>query len=277
MKFFSALKQLLINFIQIFGVIWLIIESIALFNSNVASLGYKGYFSIIILSIVLTLITYFNRKNFCVNLREYNIKIKISTSDIFRAKGNIIIGSCDTFDTELGDIINPKSLIGQLQTIVFNSNRNDLDSDLEKALTNYNYVEDSLKTFGKNKRYPLGTTPFIKKNGNLYFLLAFCSMKTNIMRVSTDVNSLWDTLLMCWKAVRDHGSHNDIHIPVIGSKFARTGISYNLLIQLIIMTYLFASKEEAITGNLTIHVHKGDYDNVDFISLKNWLKSFTVV
>ncbi len=94
------------------------------------------------------------RKNFSVLIKGKNITITVTTEDIIDSKGNIVIAGSDTFDTELGEIISPDSLIGQVITEVYNSNKGEIDNDISNSLANINYQTDATKTFGKKKSLP---------------------------------------------------------------------------------------------------------------------------
>ncbi len=114
----------------------------------------------------------------------------------------------------------------------------------------------------------------LSKNNNKYFIPALNKMHSTEMRVSTELDSLWNSLNTCWKTIRDKGSHKSVHIPVIGMKFGRTNITFNQMIYFMVNSFLFSSSSESITKELYIHIYKSDFDKVDFIALKDWLTSF---
>jgi len=273
MNIVSIIKQNLYIFFKVFGAMWLVIESIALFDSRISNLGLTGYFGVILISVIITITIYFTRKKFTVCLKEKNLEITITTTDIIKERGSIVVAASDTFDTELGDIISPQSLLGQLQTKVYNSNKSQMDSDIEVSLNNSSFIDDDTKTFGKIKRYSLGTTAVLSRNNNKYFLPALNTMRSNERRVSTNLATLWDSLYECWNVVRNKGNYRDIHVPVFGTKYGRANISYNQMIHFIITSFLFSTNEESISGHLFIHIHKSDSSKIDYISIKSWLES----
>lgn len=270
---FEEFKHIGSMLLRNFGVLWLVVESIALFDSRVSALGIKAYLAIVAISIIITTMQYFRRKNFSVLLKHMNIKISVTTTDLLDSKGCIVIGSCDTFDTELGDIINPNSLIGKFITRIYNSNIAEVDSNIEDSLSGISFIEDNDKVFGKKKRYEIGTVAVLKRNNNRYFLTAMQHMKQLESRVTTELMSMWNSLDKCWGVVKNQGNHAEVHVPVFGTKFGRTSLSYNEIICHTVSSFLFSSRSELISNHLIIHVYKGDVDKVDFIALRNWLES----
>lgn len=265
------IKYWLSRFLFVFGACWLLFEPAALCFTQLQGLGWCGFIGINVLSLVATLIIFWPKKTFSVSLHDSSTRIGISVSDILDQKGSIIIGASDTFDTELGEIVSPKSLQGQLLTKVYDSDRNLLDSDITKALQNISATPDPTKAYGKTDRYPIGTVACIQRNSNRFFLLAFNKMLSDKKRVQTDIQQLWMCLGHCWSSIRENGHNNDIHVPVLATKFGRSGLSFNLVIQLIITSFVFALRKEGIAPSLTLHIYKGDSKEVDFVALKGWL------
>jgi len=259
------------RFLLVFGAYWLLFEPVALCFEKLQGLGWWGFISINILSLVTTPLIFWPKKAFSVSLPDSSTRIAISISDILEQKGSIVIGTSDTFDTELGEIISPNSLQGQFLTRVYQSDRETLDRDISDALENVEATSDQTKTYGKTDRYPIGTVACVQRNSSRFFLLAFNKMLADKKRVQTDIRNLWMCLYQCWNVIREKGHHNDIHIPVLATKFGRSGLSFNLIIQLIITSFVIALREEGIAPSLTVHLNKDDAKEVDFIALWGWL------
>ena len=264
-------KYWLTRYLIVLGGYWLLFEPIGLFNDKVQDFGWFGFFGLNIISLITTLIFFRPNKNISITLPESDTKINIKVSNILEQEGSIIIGTNDTFDTELGDIIHPNSLQGQLLSVIYRSNQTALDNNLNTSLENISSELDSSKEFGKLYRYPIGTIACIEKNNNRYFLTAFNKMLSNETRVTTDISTFHTSLANCWKEIRNKGQHENVHIPVIGTKFARSGLENHIVIQLIIMSFIIANKQENVSPSLTVHIHKSDVNDINFIALNNWL------
>ena len=269
--FSTGLKYWFSRYLLVFGGCWLFFEPAGLFFVKLQGLGWYGFFGINVLSLVLTAWVFHPKKSISIVLPESNTRISIAISDILEQKGSIVIGTSDTFDTELGEIINANSLQGQLLTKVYQSDKNTLDLDINNALKDVIAVVDSTKSYGKKERYPIGTVASVQRNNNRYFLLAFNKMLSNKKQVTTDIGEFWASLSQCWDSIRGNGHHGDVHVPIIGTKFARTGLPQNIVVQLIIMSFMISTRREEVAPSLTVHVHKKDIDNIDFVALKGWL------
>ncbi len=269
----KVLISLLKSSAVVFGVMWLFLEPISILIKDVGDIGWSIYFAMIAISIILSFILFYPKSNFSKTISHYNMTITFTDSDILEAKGNILIGASDTFDTELGDIISPDSLQGQLVSKVYNSDITVFDKDVEEQLADKQYEDDVLKSFGKTKRYPLGTTLCLCRNNCRYFMLAYSEMRSDEKRVTTKIESLWDSLTSAWKVIRDKGNHSELHVPLIGTKYARTGLSNDLVIKLIILSFIFEARNEGICEVLNIHIHKSVKKEIDFVSLREWIDS----
>lgn len=268
-----ALLRLLRRFLEVFGVIWLLLEPLALWQPDNLRFGFYGYVALAVLSFLIAIFlarpkTLIERK-----LSASDTKITIGVGDLLEQKGNIVIGFTDSFDTEIGDIISPTSLQGQFQTKFFPA-REKLDLVINESLENVSSKIDSAKTKGKKSRYPIGTVAVADQNGNKYFLVAYSRMRNDI-RVESDICMLSTSLNKCWETIRTQGQHKPIHIGIVGSGLARTGLSRALLLQFIVLSFIDAERRENLTSQLTIHILKSDVEHIDFVDLEAWLNGLT--
>jgi len=259
------------KFFIVFGCLWLFFEPLALFFDELQGLRWGGYLLIVCLAAIATYLFFRPKKSFSVILPESNTKVSIAVSDLLEQPGSIVVGTSDTFDTELGEIINKNSLMGQFLFNVYQSDKSVLDAEISNALKDNHFETDSTKSFGKQNRYPIGTVACLQKNNSNYFLLAFNKMLSNEKRVTTDIGVFWEALSKCWDTVREKGHQESVHVPALGTKYARTGFPINVVIQLIIMSFVIANKQEEVSQSFTVHIHKSDANKVNFVSLKNWL------
>ena len=268
-----ALLRLLRRFLEVFGVIWLLLEPLALWQPDNLRFGFYGYVALAVLSLIIALFlarpkTLIERK-----LPASDTKIMVSVGDLLEQKGNIVIGCSDTFDTKIGDIISPTSLQGQFQTKIFHE-RDKLDLVINESLKNGCCETDNEKTIGKKERYPIGTVAVVDRNGNKYFLVAYTRMRNDV-RVESDICMLSTSLNKCWETIRTYGQHKPIHIGIVGSGLARIGLSRALLLQFIVLSFIDAERKESLTSQLTIHILKSDVEHIDFVDLEAWLSGLT--
>lgn len=269
----AALSRLGRRFLEIFGGCWLLLEPMALWRPEDLRWGLRGYLWLAAVSFVLAVLWAWPKNLITRKLPVSDTKIVIEVGDLLEQQGNIIIGSNDVFDTELGDVISPSSIQGQFQTRLF-PNQERLDQAISQALAGITPKVDEQKERGKQGRYPIGTVAMIEVKGNRYFLVAYTRMR-NDLRVESDICKLSASLNECWEAIRVRGQHEPIHMGIVGSSLARIGLSRALLLQFIVLSFLDAERKESLTKQLSIYIHEKDAECIDFVDLEDWLSGLT--
>ncbi|BAZ19023.1 hypothetical protein NIES4071_109080 (plasmid) [Calothrix sp. NIES-4071] len=269
-----GIKRIVTSFFSYFGLFGVLVKPAALFLPEILNWGWKGYFGLVILSLILAIIQRFPRRTFSSKLSSPDSAIEIKVGDIFDEKGHIVIGVNDVFDTELGEIIKPSSVQGQFLARVYESNFAQLDAEIEAALQPLNQLrrEEQNKTRGKNWRYPIGTTITLGTHDKRYFLTAYGYMN-NDLTVESNSDYILRSLSNLWQEVRLKGHSMNVAIPIIGSDLARTGLPRMALAKLIITSFVVASKEKYVTRKLTVMVYPKDIDSIDLYELEEFLKS----
>lgn len=269
----AALLRLLRRFLAVFGALWLLLEPAALLRPEDFQWGWAGYAALALISFLASLAWAWPRRSITKRIALSDTKITIQVSDLLDQSGNIIIGATDVFDTELGDVISPRSIQGQFQTRFF-PHTAELEQELQGELSGIQNKVDSSKERGKNVRYPIGTVAVVSKNGSRYYLVAYSRMAANL-KAKSDVCKLTASLERTWDTVRVRGQREPVHMAVVGSDLSRTGLSKSLLIQLVILSFLDEERQENLTSHLYVHVHENDYEDIDFVLLEDWLSGLT--
>jgi len=268
------LKRLGTSFVSIFGLICLFLEPAGLFLPKWLNWGWWGYGGLSFFSVLITIALNLPRKSVSKSLSSPNSTIEVKVSDLFNQPGHLVIGANDVFDTELGEIIKPSSVQGQLLTRVYQGNQQLLDIEIEAALEplKSNRKKETNKKRGKIWRYPIGTSIVLGSSDKRYFLSAYGYMG-NDLRVKSTADDIWNSLSRLWEQVRLKGHGLEVAIPIIGSDLARTNLPRMILIKLIIISFIAASKKDFITIKLTVVVHPKDIDSIDFYALESFLNS----
>jgi len=269
-----SLKKILNTFLYVFGLIWLLFEPAALFFPDNFNWRWKGYLGLVVISLVLAFVKYFPRRAFCYSLSSPDSSIEIKIGDLFDQPGHLVIGANDVFDTELGEIIKPSSVQGQFLKRIYNNNQLRLDSDIDRALESYRNErqEEPNKQKGKSERYPIGTTIALGDPDTRYFLTAYGRMG-NDLKISSDADHIWKSLSKLWEQARLKGHGIEVSIPIVGSDLARTNLPRMALIQLLVISFISASKKEFVSEKLTIMIYPNDMERIDFYELENFVKS----
>lgn len=269
----AALVRLLARILQVFGAGWLLLEPLALWRPDTLDWGAPGYLGLLVASVAVAVPWTWPRTSLTRRLAVSDTKITVQVGDVLAATGNIIVGVTDVFDTELGDAVSATSVQGQFQLQYF-PERKDLDAQIDGQLAGVHYEIDEDKLKGKNRRYPIGTVAFVTHGDRRFFLSAYSRMSSEL-QAQSDICKLTMALEACWKAIRARGQHDQVHMPVVGSRFARTGLPRALLIQFIVLSFLDEERKSSLTNHLHIYVSREDATHVDFVVLENWLADLT--
>jgi hypothetical protein len=269
----SGQRRFAAAFLAVFGALWLILEPAGLFFPDAFKWGWPGYVSLIVASVIAAAYRARPRDAVSRSLPPTDVTVAIRVGDVLGQPGNVVVGSNDTFDTQLEQgVISPASVQGQLLDQVFEGDRNELDRQIEKSLQAESPAVDAAKTFGKKGRYPTGTVAMVNHGGTRYFLPAFTVMSEELpAHVKSSIEDLEIALARTWKAINAAGQREPVHAPVIGSNLARLGVSRTLLIEMIVLSFIAATRAGG-PSSLTVWIHPTDRDVVDLVVLDDWLR-----
>jgi hypothetical protein len=267
-------KRLGVTFASIFGLIWLFLEPAGLFVPKWLNWGWLGYIGLAFFSFLCAIFLNLPRKSVCRSLSSPDSTIEIKVGDLFNESGHLVIGTNDVFDTEPGEVIKSSSVQGQFLKRLYHGDYQHLDADIDLALEAFKgeRERESSKQKGRLWRYPIGTTLVLGSADRRYFLNAYGYMR-NDLRVKSTADDIWRSLSCLWEQVRLKGHGLEIAIPVIGSDLARTNLPRMALIQLIVISFVAASKKDFVTKKLTVVVHPNDLDSVNLYALEDFLDS----
>lgn len=202
-----------------------------------------------------------------------NTEIRVVIGDLFDEPGNLVVGMCDTFDTEIPHIIERRSVQGQFLDKIYGGDVGALDRDLAVALSQYNPVENVAKP-GKTARYPVGTVAAIRHNRRIYFCVAFSKMSvTNVAQGSID--SVWRSLNSLWESISVNGNGDPVAVPVLGGGLSRISqiLPAQDSIRFIALSFILASRSTRICDRLDIVVRQNEVENLDMPELQAFLSS----
>jgi hypothetical protein len=202
-----------------------------------------------------------------------NTAIRIVKGDIFSQAGHLVIGICDTFDTQTPNIIARDSLQAQALDRLFGGDIAELNSRLDAALAGYSPVEAVQKP-GKQLRYELGTIAVLTESGRKLFFVAYTYMNEhNLARGTAD--GIWKSLLNLWIQVSKYGNGGIVSISVIGGGQARIAqiLPAQDSIRFIALSFMLASRREKVCDELRIVVRPTEYNRLDRLELQSFLSS----
>ncbi|MDR6964044.1 macro domain-containing protein [Shewanella putrefaciens] len=201
--------------------------------------------------------------------------IKIIKGDLLKQDGHLVVGVCDTFDTELPNIISSRSLLGQTINNIFGGDVKALDEQLHHTLSKLGQVGDIDKE-GKTKKYGVGTVVPVRHSPRIIYFLSYCEMNRRNEAFGS-VDGVWKSLVSLWDKQSELGNHGSISVPVIGGGQARMShlLPAQDSIRLIALSFMFASRQHKISDELRIVVQPSDYDRLDRLELQSFLSSLS--
>lgn len=140
-----------------------------------ASLWTKALIILIFILVNIGITLYYGREKSKVELKITDkIDLKVYYDDLFNQEGIIVIPVNEYFDTLVDEkIISSLSLHGQFVKKIFGGNIEELEKSILIGLQDYQEKSVVPRTKGNCKKYELGTTISINKDGKNYFLVAF--------------------------------------------------------------------------------------------------------
>jgi hypothetical protein len=207
-------------------------------------------------------------------------EIEISQGDVLNQPGHLIIGTNDVFDTELGQIVSPRSVQGQFLISKYNSDTAMLNSDIEASIAKQELglgLLDETKTIGKNRRYPIGTVLKIASQQRISFWLVCATMQQeNSGLVSkADSTMILNALHDLWDIVRISTNADEIAMPLIGTEFARSNIDRTTMCLLIVASFLDASKKSLVSKKLHLVIYPQDLAHINWFKIKEFVHSIS--
>ncbi|MCB8913354.1 hypothetical protein KUG88_24855 [Rhodococcus rhodochrous] len=199
--------------------------------------------------------------------------IRIVKGDIFDQDDHLVIGTCDTFDTEPPHIIARTSLQALALDRLYGGDINALNADLDAALSSVASTETINKP-GKTIRYPLGTVAVVDHPPRKVFFVGYTKMDAHNNAQGTP-DGLWVSLNSLWGAVSKYGNGRAVSMPVIGGGLSRMSsiVPTQDSIRFTILSFMFASRNKKVCDELRIIVQPRDYEKLDRLELQAFLTS----
>lgn len=205
------------------------------------------------------------------------VTVRVSVGDILEQEGNIVVGTNECFDTELtGGIISPNSLQGQLLERVYKNNVEDLDNDVDAFFAETGAVSEKApeKTYGKKRRYEIGSTAVIARGKQRFFLLAYGRMPDSVpVKVMVDKGDFHKALVQLWTELGSWGQREPVHVPLLGGNFARFHGTQTQLLQMILLSFIATQAPDEVGTDFTVWVHPDQLQRIDLPALAVWLDS----
>ena len=244
----SGLKSIL----AIFGLIWLIIESLDFFNVYTRDqYGSYAFFIFIAISTVISILLRRPIKSISVRFPEYDFCIEVRIANLFELNAATMISSNTIFEADVaGGKISVDSLQGQFTAKYYTGNQGKLISE----------INEELKSIDSTSPYPMGTTIPIHTHGKTFYLTAMARLGDN-GNASSTITDVKHALEGLWKYVRTSGELQELAVPVIGTGRGRLRTSRKKMIAMIAESFVKASTNDKFTNKLIITIRPEDAES----------------
>jgi hypothetical protein len=257
----SGLKSIL----AIFGLIWLIIESLDFFNVYARDqYGSYAFFIFIAISTFISILLRRPIKSISISFPEYDFCVEVRITDLFDVKGATMISSNTIFEADVaGGKISVESLQGQFTAKYYTGNQSLLIKE----------IKEKLKSIDSSSPYPMGTTIPIHTHGKTFYLTAMAKLGEN-GNASTTITDIKIALDGLWNYVRTSGELQELAVPVIGTGRGRLKTSRKKMIAMIAESFVKASIKDKFTDKLIITIRPEDAESfgINLYDIKDHLK-----
>jgi hypothetical protein len=195
------------------------------------------------------------------------IDLKVYYDDLFSQEGIIVIPVNEYFDTLVDEkIVSSSTLHGQFVKKVFGGNIEELENKILKELQNYTEKAEVVREKGNCKKYELGTTISINKDGKDYFLVAFT--RFNDLNKAESFNTDYqNTIKLLLDYIHNNSQGKNVNIPLVGA--GQSGI--NMTKQKLLEYLLFSIKIHdylTVSGSINVVINKELQETVNLNNIK---------
>jgi len=251
------------TFFSVLGAAWLIFEISEYFKFIPKdSIPPAFIYILLAISLAVVIITRHPITKTSYKTKDKELCIEVRIADIFDLKGDKIISTNTSFDTDVANgIIAKDTLQGKFTEKNFGTNLNLLNTTIHNQLSHI-APQSFPKIAGNQSKYPMGTTVRVNVGQEIYYLMAMSEFDYN-NNASTTFDDVIVSIESAFKFIDQQGLMHDIVIPLIGKGRGRLTINRKRLIARIAQTFIKASEPRKFTNKLTIVIYPKDAENFD--------------
>lgn len=251
-----------------FSVLWTATEAVSHFFDWMHLKDSKLLFAMVIVSAGYAFVTRWRSSSVTIPLKQTNVSIEIMFGDIFQCDGVTVITATEFFDSEIGTLVSPSSLLGVFIEKCFGGHPQAFDKQIEDQLANTKSTRAGKKN-GKTASYPIGTTALVTASRREYFVLAFSHADTETFKARADVRLMFEALSGLWKFGRTHLNGRVLNLPLVGSGLSGVGLPAMDLLNIIMLSFADECRRQVIGSKLRIVLNWDRIDQVDLRKLKS--------
>lgn len=193
--------------------------------------------------------------------KDYIIEVRIG--DLFDGKGDVIVSTNTTFDTNMANgLISTDSIQGQVATRFFQSNTDEIDRQLDLELKKRTDGVGRLDAPGKKTEYPIGAVVKVKAHGRTFYFVAMSRLNA-AGTAGSSLRNIEDALEALWVYISKNGELKEISIPLMGTGRGRIRYPRKKMAERIAQSFADGSKDKVFSNKISIVVRPQDAENFD--------------
>lgn len=259
--------KLLANAFAAFSVIQTIIRGVSLFVPGISISGPIPLLAVFLFSVGWGAKKVWKPSRIEVPVANCGTVIEVLFGDLFEQDGIRAIAVNDFFDSELGKPVSDKSVHGIFLKKCFGGHQEAFDKQVDAELANV-ASEPAVRSQGKMKRFPIGSTALITANNDRYIAFAFATTDPTTCKASANVTMMWAALHDLWQRGRIEAGGYPINLPLVGSGLSGLGLPTRDLLNLIILSAITETKSKEITPRVRIVLGRDRFDHLDLRDVK---------
>ena len=255
-----------------FCVCWTLVVSFAAFFPHLKPEGFFWYLAIIALSIAHGLWSCWPKSQIEFEIPATDSVFKIKFGNIFDGNDLVVVPANEYFDGLLGDHVSVTSIHGQLIKELLDGKSDTFISSVNTALATAHIKGTKVqRQSGQCTKYPIGTVACITISGRRYLIAALTRIDLNSLKASATLDDLTRCLAGIWEGARNNSHGNTIKLPLIGSGLSGVGLPPKCLIDLIVVSFVYATKQQKVADKAVLVLPPRLKWAVDLNSFKrNW-------
>ena len=247
------LKDFLLHGFATYGALWVVAESVGAFFPDVKPEGFGWYAALMVISVARGLWACWPTPRIIFDIPSSDSAFEIRFGDIFKADSVVVIPANEYFDGLLGKHVSEKSLHGQFIKVVLSGECDLFIKRINRSLRSLSvsgvHVE---RESGQCTQYPIGTVACLDVNDKRFLFAALSKTDLQTLKASATADQLSKCLAGIWNGARDHSNGNPVSLPLIGSGLSGVGLPAKYLIDIIVTSFVYATKRKKVTDKVTL-------------------------
>lgn len=256
------------------GIIWLLTE-ISLATSATVKITFEahrgGYLLFTVMAAALTFLWYiYEPRDVEFKIPTTSTKVLIKFGDIFDEPGDWIVAVNEFFDHQIGQVIAPNSVHGQLIQKAFSSDAESFRLVVDQALAGASGTQTA-RAIEPATKYEIGTTAVLTLGPRRAYLVALTQTDLQTSKASASVSMLWTALTAAWKKIHDMGNGRSIALPLIGNGRSSLNLEPQHLLRLLVLSLVDSARKTGLPERVTIVLPEACFEELDIREIaRDW-------